>query len=105
MGSNFGRKLEKIDSISDSVSPVNRINFEGNVQYKSQLGGLCTIMIYIAFLLILVKRAIPVLNKEDPEVQQRKVLSSMQYPVPLKKYPLITIAINSFGYLSKTNNI
>ena len=87
MGSSFGSKLESIDMIGDKVSPVNRINFDDNVEYKSQLGGLCTILIYIAFLLILGKRAIPVLNREDPVVQERKVESFMQYDTPYKAYP------------------
>ena len=68
MGNRAAKKLRKIDSIADHVSPVNRINFEGSVQYKSAMGGLCTILIFIAFALILIKRAIPVLNIEDPKV-------------------------------------
>ena len=47
MSNNF---LEKIDSIADEVSPVNRLNFESHKEYKSKLGGLCTIFIYLAFI-------------------------------------------------------
>ena len=69
MGGKVGKKLQEVDGIADKVSPVYRINFEGHTQYKSKLGGLCTILIIIAFALILVKRAIPVINIEDPKVQ------------------------------------
>jgi len=69
MGYKKEGKLQKIDSIADNVSPVHRINFEGHTQYKSHLGGLCTILIALAFLFILVKRAIPVIAIEDPKVQ------------------------------------
>ena len=82
MGSSAGKKLEDIDSIQDKSSPVHRINFEGNIQYKSKLGGLCTILIGVAFAFILVKRAIPVLNYDDPKVQQRVVPSYYQYNTP-----------------------
>ena len=68
MGNSAGEKLENIDSIADKVSPVHRINFDGHPQYKSKLGGLCTVLIGIAFALLLAKRAIPVLKIEDPKV-------------------------------------
>lgn len=61
-------KLKKIDSIADEVGPVQRLNFDKHTEYKSELGGLCTIVIYVTFILVLIKEAIPVLNLEDPKV-------------------------------------
>ena len=49
MSNNF---LERIDSIADEVSPVHRLNFEEHTEYKSQLGGLCTILIYLVFFFV-----------------------------------------------------
>ena len=66
MSNNF---LEKIDSIADEVSPVNRLNFESHKEYKSKLGGLCTIFIYLSFIFVLIKEAVPVLNISEPKIQ------------------------------------
>ena len=61
MGNN---SLKRIDCLADDEAPIHRINLDGNTEYKSQLGGFCTITIFIVFILVLIKEAIPVLKME-----------------------------------------
>ena len=68
MNTYLRNKLKKIDSIADEVGHVQRLNFETHSEYKSELGGLCTIFVFVIFILVLIKDAIPVLNLEDPKV-------------------------------------
>ena len=45
--------LENIDNLADDEAPIHRINLDGNTKYKSSLGGLCTLTIVIAFIVVL----------------------------------------------------
>lgn len=56
--------LKSINCLADDEAPTHRINLDGNTEYKSQLGGFCTITIFVAFSLVLIKEAIPVFKME-----------------------------------------
>ena len=47
--------LENIDTLADDEAPIHRMNMDGNTQYKSALGGCCTLTIAFAFLAVLIK--------------------------------------------------
>ena len=53
--------FKDLDCLADDEAPIHRINLNGSTEYKSQLGGFCTITIFIVFILVLIKEAIPVL--------------------------------------------
>ena len=50
MASNF---LKNIDILADDEAPIHRINLDGKTVYHSTFGGCCTILIAIAFCVVL----------------------------------------------------
>ena len=46
-----------IDVMADDEAPIHRINFDGATEYKSTLGGCCTLTIAFIFFLVLAKEA------------------------------------------------
>lgn len=49
--------LKSIDTLADDEAPIHKINLDGNTQYKSSLGGFCTLTIVLIFILVLIKDA------------------------------------------------
>ena len=49
--------LKYIDVMADDEAPIHRINIDGETEYKSTLGGCCTLTIAVIFILVLAKEA------------------------------------------------
>ena len=47
--------LKYVDSLADDEAPIHKINLDGHTEYKSTLGGFCTLSIAFIFILVLVK--------------------------------------------------
>ena len=47
--------LKNIDTLADDEAPIHKIHIDGNTEYKSTLGGCCTLIIFIIFILVLFK--------------------------------------------------
>ena len=65
---NMSKYLKEIDILADYEAPIHRINFEGKTKYKSALGGFCTMLIVVAFLLVLISESDEVIKKKYPFV-------------------------------------
>ena len=82
--------LQKIDALADEEAPIHRLNISGDRVYRSALGGFCTLMIGVTFLLLLYSESSDVINKKYPFVQSKPVKDDMQYEVSFnKEYPAI----------------
>ena len=77
--------LQKIDALADEEAPIHRLNISGDRVYRSALGGFCTLMIGVTFLLLLYTESSDVIKKKYPFVQSKPVKDDMQYEVSLKK--------------------
>ena len=75
--------LHRIDALADDEAPIHRLNIDGHRVYKSTLGGFCTLMIGVTFLLLLISESGEVINKKYPFVQSKPVKDDMQYEVSL----------------------
>ena len=60
--------LKSIDILADEEAPIHRINMNGKTVYKSALGGWCTLMIGLSFILVLIKECEEVIKKSYPEI-------------------------------------
>ena len=49
--------LHKIDALADEEAPIHRLNISGDRVYRSALGGFCTLMIGVTFLLLLISES------------------------------------------------
>ena len=67
--------LKHIDTLADDEAPNHKLSIDGNTEYKSALGGFCT-------LTVLLKEGIEVINISNPFVQSRAVQDDMQYKTP-----------------------
>ena len=77
--------LQKIDALADEEAPIHRLNISGDRVYRSALGGFCTLMIGVTFLLLLISESDEVVQKRYPFVQSKPVKDDMQYEVSYKK--------------------
>ena len=77
--------LQKIDALADEEAPIHRLNISGDRVYRSALGGFCTLMIGVTFLLLLYSESSDVINKKYPFVQSKPVKDDMQYEVSFSK--------------------
>ena len=77
--------LHKIDALADEEAPIHRLNISGARVYRSALGGFCTLMIGVTFLLLLISESDDVVHKKYPFVQSKPVKDDMQYNVSLTK--------------------
>ena len=77
------RFFKYIDVMADDEAPIHRINLDGETEYKSTLGGCCTLTIAIIFFLVLAKEAQDVISKEYPVSQKREVKDYYQEPVSI----------------------
>ena len=77
--------LQKIDALADEEAPIHRLNISGDRVYRSALGGFCTLMIGVTFLLLLYSESSDVINKKYPFVQSKPVKDDMQYEVSYTK--------------------
>ena len=73
--------LHKIDALADEEAPIHRLNISGDRVYRSALGGFCTLMIAVTFLLLLISESDEVVQKRYPFVQSKPVKDDMQYEV------------------------
>ena len=73
--------LQKIDALADEEAPIHRLNISGARVYRSALGGFCTLMIGVTFLLLLISESDDVVHKKYPFVQSKPVKDDMQYEV------------------------
>ena len=73
--------LHKIDALADEEAPIHRLNISGDRVYRSALGGFCTLMIGVTFLLLLISESDEVVQKRYPFVQSKPVKDDMQYEV------------------------
>ena len=73
--------LQKIDALADEEAPIHRLNISGDRVYRSALGGFCTLMIGVTFLLLLWSESYDVIHKKYPFVQSKPVKDDMQYEV------------------------
>ena len=73
--------LYKIDALADEEAPIHRLNISGERVYRSALGGFCTLMIGVTFLLLLISESDEVVQKRYPFVQSKPVKDDMQYEV------------------------
>jgi hypothetical protein len=48
------------------------MHFNGKERYKSYAGGICTIIVMLIVIIITVKLAIPIIEKEKPYIQTLK---------------------------------
>ena len=60
--------LHKIDALADTEAPIHRLNISGSRVYRSSLGGFCTLMIGVTFLLLLYSESSEVIEKKYPFV-------------------------------------
>ena len=77
--------LQKIDALADEEAPIHRLNISGARVYRSALGGFCTLMIGVTFLLLLISESDDVVHKKYPFVQSKPVKDDMQYEVSYSK--------------------
>ena len=86
--------LQKIDALADEEAPIHRLNISGDRVYRSALGGFCTLMIGVTFLLLLYSESSDVINKKYPFVQSKPVKDDLQFNASLTKdLPPIYITI------------
>ena len=80
--------------MADDEAPIHRLNISGEKKYRSALGGFCTLMIALAFLLLFFSESGDVINKKYPFVQSKPVMDDMQYDVSYsKEIPVMWIVI------------
>ena len=77
--------LHKIDALADEEAPIHRLNISGDRVYRSALGGFCTLMIGVTFLLLLISESDEVVQKRYPFVQSKPVKDDMQYEVSFNR--------------------
>ena len=77
--------LQKIDALADEEAPIHRLNISGDRVYRSALGGFCTLMIGVTFLMLLWSESYDVIHKKYPFVQSKPVKDDMQYEVSLTR--------------------
>ena len=65
--------LQKIDVLADVEAPIHRLNLDKKTVYKSSLGGFCTLLIGLTFLLVLIKESDEVIQQKYPFVQTKAV--------------------------------
>ena len=70
--------LQKIDALADEEAPIHRLNISGDRVYRSALGGFCTLMIGVTFLLLLISESDEVVQKRYPFVQSKPVTTGNQ---------------------------
>ena len=86
--------LYKIDALADEEAPIHRLNISGERVYRSALGGFCTLMIGVTFLLLLISESDEVVQKRYPFVQSKPVKDDMQYEVSfIKDIPPVMFVI------------
>ena len=86
--------LNRLDALADEEAPIHRLNISGKRVYRSTLGGFCTLMIFVIFILLLWTESKEVINKEYPFVQSKPVKDMMQYEVSYnKELPVFNINI------------
>ena len=68
--------LKDIDALADDEAATHRMNLDGNNQYKSTLGGFCTLTLALIFILLLISNGKDVYNVTYPIVQSREVSDS-----------------------------
>lgn len=85
--------MKKFDCIPDSLSPVDYITFDGKKEYKSELGGCCTIFGIIIFAIFFFNSAIPIWNREKFNLNIH-TMKRDHYPL-LSKLPRFQVSITS----------
>ena len=77
--------LSRLDALADEEAPIHRLNISGKRVYRSALGGFCTMMIFVIFILLLISESDEVIAKRYPFVQSKPVKDMMQYEVSYNK--------------------
>ena len=92
--------LHKIDALADEEAPIHRLNISGDRVYRSALGGFCTLMIGVTFLLLLISESDEVVQKRYPFVQSKPVKDDMQYEVSFTKDipPIMFVIRDAVGF-------
>ena len=93
--------LKNIDILADDEAPIHRINLDGKTVYHSTFGGFCTILIAMAFCVVLYIESEDIILQKYPFVQSKDIEDYYQEPVPLKDLPRLAFAILDAGRFHK----